>query len=996
MFKKKGIFLIYVLVTAVLISIFLIGAVENMHNSFFLTNKFTGENKAYWAAESGLQYCEYKLKSNLSWPFDIKDAKTEEAFGKFKVISTIENNGNGYCIHGESEDDEEEFCIYFSKNPSKNTNDLTADLVPVAFPSEPKNLAYCSYNSIDEDNLKSIYQKRSKIEYSQVSFKVSKAPDYTAIITTPGVYVISDGRSRGYRTVLEKMLVPDNSNTIGGGIYCGGNILIGKNDGLKNIQGITARNYRFKVSQTSNSRANIYCKKNVIINREQYINHMGPTPKLGSYIFPFFIGDGTLYLKNSPSLFQIIDKTGNQYGASSKIISNNGNQNNGNEQIKKEHGLNIEEYKQEFDKEFPKITWNDINQMKNHDSPTEVSGGTYCAIKSDDDNNTYILCYLPTNFLDENYNLNEDALNLAMQNGSDVPTNTTRALNTCADNIERLFRNKSKYKKQTFIRDLNEEKEEAKQALQEYQDRYATSGSRIKEFVESLGGQVLCGDYKIQEKGKESRTNKSDSNFSIKTVNINTIRSISEKESTEGINQNNRPPNQEKETEIDKITYNTVKTPIITINKSITVNDSNKGFTLLTLNLQSSPLNMNIEAIIDAMVEGENYESMIPKPEFTYSIANDISTDVIFGQKNTGLNEAYILKKINSNINIGGVGVASNFLYSPKEDKNAVQTNSLIACQSVNLYSNGPVILYGKLSGTGQILSNKSVYFRSGTQLNTGNYMKITKENTYVENSNVGETSKIGVYSGKCIKMGAPEGDSEENTLELHNKIKYLLENESDKSITEMANKILYLKNEDKPIKVTANDLGRFATDSSYDPNDDKIKLDELTASIAADWKDPITLSKLMRKYYGFEDREAEDYIKEVIKRNCIYDENKKIYKMPENKDKIEIMTRSSSSFSGVLYACGGFKCDAEGTNIVINGAIVTYGADPAGYQPGSGGGLGNISHPDMLNIDDFGNIEIYNCKDFSIVYDSSDLAAFVNTISDKPTNLSGIYSNKL
>ena len=134
MFKKKGIFLIYVLVTAVLISIFLIGAVENMHNSFFLTNKFTGENKAYWAAESGLQYCEYKLKSNLSWPFDIKDTKTEETFGKFKVTSTIENSGNGYFIHGESEEDEEEFCIYFSKNPSKNTNDLTADLVPVAFP----------------------------------------------------------------------------------------------------------------------------------------------------------------------------------------------------------------------------------------------------------------------------------------------------------------------------------------------------------------------------------------------------------------------------------------------------------------------------------------------------------------------------------------------------------------------------------------------------------------------------------------------------------------------------------------------------------------------------------------------------------------------------------------------------------------------------------------------------------------------------------------------
>ena len=87
---------------------------------------------------------------------------------------------------------------------------------------------------------------------------------------------------------------------------------------------------------------------------------------------------------------------------------------------------------------------------------------------------------------------------------------------------------------------------------------------------------------------------------------------------------------------------------------------------------------------------------------------------------------------------------------------------------------------------------------------------------------------------------------------------------------------------------------------------------------------------------------------------------------------------------------------DAEGNNIVINGAIVTYGADPTSYSPGSGGGLGSLSDKDMLNISKFGNIEIYNCRDFSIVYDSSDLAAFVNKISDKPINLSGIYSNKL
>ena len=45
--KKKGVFLIYVLFTAVLISIFLLTAVSNMHNTVFMTTKFTGENKAY-------------------------------------------------------------------------------------------------------------------------------------------------------------------------------------------------------------------------------------------------------------------------------------------------------------------------------------------------------------------------------------------------------------------------------------------------------------------------------------------------------------------------------------------------------------------------------------------------------------------------------------------------------------------------------------------------------------------------------------------------------------------------------------------------------------------------------------------------------------------------------------------------------------------------------------------------------------------------------------
>ncbi|MBR0519363.1 hypothetical protein IJJ97_06200 [bacterium] len=244
--------------------------------------------------------------------------------------------------------------------------------------------------------------------------------------------------------------------------------------------------------------------------------------------------------------------------------------------------------------------------------------------------------------------------------------------------------------------------------------------------------------------------------------------------------------------------------------------------------------------------------------------------------------------------------------------------------------------------------------------------------------------------------MGAPEGETNENLLELHNKIKYLLSGVTGKNIKEIVNEVLYLKNENRPITVNKDDLGRFATERSSNSQITDNDLSELSQSIAEDYKKPIILSKLMSKYYGFEDREAEDYIQEIIERNCIYDEETKQYKIPEKKEDIKIMSRNSSSFNGVLYACGGFKCDAEQNDLVINGTIVTYGADPTTNSPGSGSGLGSLSAPDMLGIKNFGNIEIYNCKDFSIVYDSSDLASFVNKISNKPVNLSGIYSNKL
>ena len=101
--NKKGMFLIYVLFTAVLITIFLLTAVGNLQNTYFQTKKFLGENKAYWVAEAGIQYCEYKLKTDLGWPF-VNTRTTDnnqtgtETFGKFTVTSSLINGNKGFLI----------------------------------------------------------------------------------------------------------------------------------------------------------------------------------------------------------------------------------------------------------------------------------------------------------------------------------------------------------------------------------------------------------------------------------------------------------------------------------------------------------------------------------------------------------------------------------------------------------------------------------------------------------------------------------------------------------------------------------------------------------------------------------------------------------------------------------------------------------------------------------------------------------------------------------
>ena len=162
-----------------------------------------------------------------------------------------------------------------------------------------------------------------------------------------------------------------------------------------------------------------------------------------------------------------------------------------------------------------------------------------------------------------------------------------------------------------------------------------------------------------------------------------------------------------------------------------------------------------------------------------------------------------------------------------------------------------------------------------------------------------------------------------------------------------------------------------------------------------------------MRKYYGFSERESRDYIEEIVRINAVYKDDK--YTMPKSADDIEVNEKQPSSFSGIIYACGGFYCNPGNDNdLIINGILVSYGATPQEeHQPGSGYGL---NEDDLLTIKDdkghtiidfkekYGAIKIQNCKNFSIVYNSTDLSNFLELCSgDKlPINLTCVYYNKL
>lgn len=889
--KKKGVLLIYVLSVSVLICIFLLTAVGNMNNSFFLTKRFTGENRAYWAAQSGIQYCAYKLKSDLGWPFfnaqSSDNNKTgTEIFGKFKVTTSKEDGGNGYYIYGKSSEDEEEFCIYFSKREDSILGSEDISIVPSNFPSEPKNLSYCSYTCMQESDIKNFNNtstisnpQNKKIspfveneENKKVIEKniiVSKSPvEYKTIVSSLGIYIVSDGRCGAYRSVIETMFVADNGNSFGAGIYAGGNIdlILSGNDSS------------FKVSNGSNSKPEIYCKGDINIYRNNKANSDS------DYSFPTSIGNGQIYFGKG---FNIIDRTDEGKSLTTKRTTIN--------DFKREYGINLEKYPTSKEDLFPKIKWSNVEKIKeNQENKKEEDGsdrveviksGSYVAIfESDGEKPGFTLCRLDKNYMKRDGKFSSDQFKIDLETAKE-----NREI--AKARIKEQYTEVQKDEHGNVIGSVFKEPGPTLYAKKN------TDRGLIEEFLKNINGLATDEEARrdiLASNGEESKI------FSIDTVNID-----------------------------DKLT------PIITLKKSVK-----------TLPFQNM-----------ANLEDREYFNLFTLTKNNnkndFDIDETTSTDLIFKDKTNGISERQLL-----------------LLANDEKEEDSLIPNA----DTTMLYTEGYVSINGKLSGTGQILSSGSIYFKAGSQLNTAkSYTAYVPTNTsygppVLKKTITIPSSKLALYSKGTIQMGNPEGKG--NLTALYEKLKEVFKEKSSRTYTNLIYNALNTE-----VEITKEDKKRV----SIDFDDEKILLKDC-----------------MTKYYGYTLTESKNFLENIVRKNAYMTMDKKgniYYNMPKDTKNIKIECQSPSSFSGVIYACGGFKCNAEYNDIIINGVLVTYGSEPT-YIPGNGKGL---NKNELLDIKTYGGIEIENCNNFAVVYTSSDLNSFMKLCGEeKPVNLTKIYYNEL
>lgn len=853
--RAKGIFLIYVAAAAALISIFLIGAVKNVHNSFFLTKKLAGESKAFWAAEAGMNYAEYRLKKNIGWPFTTSESESTE-FGDYRITETSENGGEGKLIHGKTEDGTSEFCIYFSK--SLKTNDDYTTIVPAYFPSDPANINYCSFNSLNEKNLKSGTKQSDSDtpKFSNANVEISKSPGVRRVIlTTPGIYIACDGRSGIYRSVLEKLMIADNSRLYGAGVYSGNDISV-------SLKGIGSS---FGIAQTSNSKPDIYCKGKMSVNRDKGVDD---NPR--DYVFPCNIEDGTIYYGNNIDISDNAPAVGNSYSTRTSASSFN-----------KSYGINIDKYSADKNL-FPNLSWDQIKTSADNLSP--VSCGTYASIWNKE-RGAYDLYYFDKEYYDSQ-SFTQDLSAPASDDLDDTETSNKT--------VNSEFSTKQKEVKDIHDRELAYWKEHK-------DDGYTTTDENGNSyFVSTYDGP-----------SKEEIDKKETTEYLIEEYMGGKLVAESGK------------PNDNPDFTITTDVINGKKTPLIHVKRSIKANET----------LQSKSI---------------AFVTMKENAKGTFSVFRDVPTDIKFGKKTTQLTTASTLSRYQYGEGSGvSVKKSGKFFLVTKTDMATIQCD-------------GPIVVNGKLSGDGQLMSGDFIYFEAGSELNT--------------NREEANTSCIAIYAKGSVKMGYATQD--QDMVALTERVKLSAAGMTGYSEQEITYKLL-----NKKVAVTDADKTRISG-----------KIPESSMS----------LLDLMRKCYGYTEREAELLVSRTVSRNVIrekIDDNLRQYstyryKMPEDIGNMSAILRQPSSFSGVIYTCGGFYANANGSDFNLNGALISYGADPGVQKtPGSAAGLSNTS---LLGIKP-GDIVVSNCSNFSVTYDSTDLEGFVNNYTGpKMVSLTTIYYNSI
>lgn len=622
----------------------------------------------------------------------------------------------------------------------------------------------------------------------------------------------------------------------------------------------------FQVSNMANSKPEIYCKGALKITREKKANS-----EL-KYSFPISIENGQIYYG---TLFKIIDKVDNGTKVSNSKKTNN--------ELKRTYGLNLEKYSSSKDDLFPKIQWNDVENIKTTQDKKkmteEIDSGSYVAI-FEEESNKYILCRLNKNYMEKDGKIS----NKFQKDLEDVQDeiNAEKDAFIKKHGIKKIDKNGNEYYE--LVKGSKEEAIYNKKC----KDKYL-----IKKLIKKVNG--LSSEEEINEANNiwDSKNKHYSNIFSIETIPINYKINYDE---------DDEDKEDEHSTKI-KAKF----CPKITLKKSViakpTKNQDNldeEYFNLFTITKNNTSEKFDIDQAVTTELFFQEQINEIPTTE----------------------GEKVII------------------------DKNMTM-----------LYTNGYVSINGKLSGNGQILSGGSIYFKVGTQLNTG--LKIEESN-----------NKFALYSKGTIQMGVPKGKG--NLTELYEKIRIVLANQSALYTSTIVNNALnedvLLTTDQEKKKISSKDK-----DNKY-----------------------ISLKNCMTKCYGYTAREAKNFIESIVQKNAciVYYKYSSRYCMPAEAKDIEIESQHPSSFSGVIYSWGGFKSNAEYNDVIINGVLVTYGADPHS-QPGSGEGLSEdaCTDKDILN----GGIKIENCENFKIIYTSSDINTFLKLCKEeKPIGLTKIYQNTL